>query len=202
LEAEVRQYLRPDNPGSVYLGTVHRLDRPVSGVVLWAKTPKAAHRLSQQFARRQAHKEYWALVAGQPASTEGVWEDWLIFDDATGRKRAQLCAPATPRAQAARARFRLEIAAQQPEGTSWLKLWPETGRTHQLRVQAAARGHPILGDLLYGSNAPFPEGIALHARSLTIIHPARAVPMTFTAPLPPSWTAAGFLPNPADRRGE
>src|SRR5262245_64047846 len=100
LEMAVRHYLAPDAPASVYVGTVHRLDRPVSGVVLWAKTPKAARRLSQQFAHRRARKQYWAIVAGRPPVAEGVWEDWLCLDD-TGLGRVQICAPGTPRAQRA-----------------------------------------------------------------------------------------------------
>src|SRR4051794_17912786 len=75
LEAAVRRYLRPHDPSTVYLGTVHRLDRPVSGVVIWAKSPKAARRLADQFARRQARKEYWAIVEGRPRAEAGLWED-------------------------------------------------------------------------------------------------------------------------------
>src|SRR5207249_10993156 len=81
LEAAVRRHLDPEAPGTCYVGTVHRLDRPVSGVLVWAKTPKAARRLAEQVARREAQKEYWAVVAGIPEPGEGVWDDWLCVED-------------------------------------------------------------------------------------------------------------------------
>ncbi len=139
-------------------------------------------------------KEYWAVVAGRPPHDEGTWDDWLIFDDSTGLKRAQIVVAGTPRAQSSRTRFQVAPAVHLPENGSWLKLWPETGRTHQLRIQTAARGWPILGDQLYGAPGPvFPEGIALHARSLTIQHPILGQPMTFETALPESWQAAGIV---------
>ena len=190
LETRVRAYLAPDDPASVYLGTVHRLDRPVSGVVLWAKTAKAARRLADQFSKREARKEYRAIVAGRPTADRGGWEDWLCEED-TGLGRVQVCLAGTPRARRAFTRFELDPGPDRtlPEGTSGLRLFPETGRTHQLRVQAASRGMPILGDSLYGSDRAFPEGIALHARSLEIAHPISDLRMTFRAPLPEAWDA-------------
>jgi 23S rRNA pseudouridine1911/1915/1917 synthase len=188
VEAEVRRHLRPVDPASVYLGTVHRLDRPVSGAILWAKTPKAARRVAEQFAHREAQKEYWALVSGRPEPPTGRWEDWLCLED-TGLDRVQLCRLGTPRARPAVTRYAVGPGARLPEGWTWLRLWPETGRRHQLRVQAAARGLPIVGDRLYGSPEAFPLGIALHARWLTIRHPVLDQPMTFEAPLPSTWEA-------------
>lgn len=202
LEGAVRRHVRPDDPASAYLGTVHRLDRPVSGVVLWAKTPKAARRLADQFARREAHKEYWAIVAGAPKSDQGRWDDWLCLDEATGLGRVQVCSRQAPRARQALARFRAGRAERLPPDCSWLRLWPETGRTHQLRVQAASRGLPILGDRAYGSAASFPRGIALHARALTVHHPVLGHPATFTAPLPAAWSEHGIaLPEGPDGGG-
>jgi 23S rRNA pseudouridine1911/1915/1917 synthase len=189
LESAVRAHLRPDDPVAAYVGTVHRLDRPVSGVVLWAKTPKAARRLSKQFAARRTVKEYAAIVEGRPSADVGTWEDWLYFDD-TGLGRVQVVAPGTPRARMARTRFLVDRAAPVSEGLAWLRLWPETGRTHQLRIQSASRGMPIVGDRHYGSSHAFPEGIALHARSLTVQHPALDRPMVFEAPLPEAWAGA------------
>jgi 23S rRNA pseudouridine1911/1915/1917 synthase len=89
MEDLVRSYLRPGDPASVYLGTVHRLDRPVSGVILWAKTPRAARRWAEQFARREARKEYWAIVEGNISGLgeSGRWDDWLVPPDASGRSR-------------------------------------------------------------------------------------------------------------------
>lgn len=201
LEAAVRRYLNPAEPRQAYLGTVHRLDRPVSGVVLWAKTPKAARRLADQFARRLAHKEYWAIVEGFPSAERGLWEDWLCFDRSTGLGRAQVCSRQAPGARQALTRFQVGRARRLPPGCSWLKLWPETGRTHQIRVQAAFRGLPILGDQAYEARGSFNTGIALHARSLTVQHPILKQPMTFVAPLPPQWAAFGIeLEEPVEQQ--
>ena len=190
LETAVRAHLLAADPSGSFVGTVHRLDRPVSGVVLWAKNPRAARRLSQQFERRQVRKEYWALVTGDPPPEgAGEWEDWLCRED-TGLGRVQACAPGTPRAQRALTRWRVGQVAGIGPGLAWLRLEPETGRMHQLRVQAATRGWPVVGDALYGSAAAFPEGIALHARRLTVRHPVRDCPLTFVAPLPPGWPPA------------
>ncbi len=196
LEAEVRRYLNPGAPEATYLGTVHRLDRPVSGVVVWAKTPKAARRLAVQFARRTVRKEYWAIVEETrplPASSvdqDEVWDDWLAPADAAGVVRAT--APDTAGARRATTRVGRGLAARLPTATSWLRLWPETGRTHQLRAQAASRGRPILGDRAYGASRTFPCGIALHARALTVLHPILRTPLKWVAPLPLFWIAAGI----------
>jgi 23S rRNA pseudouridine1911/1915/1917 synthase len=198
LEQAVRQYLRPDGPGAVYLGIVHRLDRPTSGVLIWAKTPKAARRLSAQFERRHVVKEYWALVdcSDEPKSgSDETWSDWLTRPGQTGLVRA---VPAgTPGARPAATRVRRETTGALRAGTAWLRLWPETGRTHQLRIQAAARGLPILGDTEYGSTSPFgpPNAIALHARSLEVRHPTLQAPMTLVAPIPPAWRLFGLDPG-------
>ncbi len=188
LEAMVRGYLRPGDPASAYLGTVHRLDRPVSGVILWAKTPKAARRWAEQFARREARKEYWAIVEGNPGAPGqvGEWHDWLGRPDAAGRAPAfDREAPGLSRASTG---FEVGPRGRLPEGLAWLRLRPVTGRTHQLRAQAAARALPIVGDATYGSTRAFPAGIALHARSLMVIHPARRGPIAVEAPLPGSWS--------------
>ncbi len=187
LEAMVRRHLRPDAPASAYLGTVHRLDRPVSGVVLWARTPKAARRWADQFAAREARKEYWAIVEGDFGSigSPGIWEDWLLAPDALGR--ARVADPGSTGAVRAVTRYEVGIGRSAPVGFVWLKLRPETGRTHQLRAQSAARGLPIVGDGTYGATRSFPVGIALHARSLAVEHPIRRAPMVVEAPLPDSW---------------
>ena len=190
LEDRVRRHLCLADPASVYLGTVHRLDRPVSGVVLWAKTPKSARRWAEQFARRSARKEYWALVEvggdiGRLA-TPGTWDDRLAPPDETGRVRIEAESEGSGAARAL-TRFELGEGMAAPEGLAWLKLRPETGRTHQLRAQSAGRGFPIVGDATYGATRAFPAGIALHARSLTIEHPIIRRSFTFEAPLPASW---------------
>jgi 23S rRNA pseudouridine1911/1915/1917 synthase len=193
LEALVRAHLRADDPAAAYVGIVHRLDRAASGVILWAKTPKAARRLAEQFAGRKAHKTYWAIVEGRCPSDRGLWEDWLSADTTTGLGRVQVCRRGTPRARHAVSRFECAKAEQLPEGCSWIQLWPETGRTHQLRVQSAARGMPILGDRLYGAMRPFSPGIALHARELVIEHPILHSPIHLAAPAPRSWSEQGIL---------
>jgi 23S rRNA pseudouridine1911/1915/1917 synthase len=196
LEAMARAYLKEKyaKPGNVYLGIPHRLDRPVSGVVLFARNTKAARRLAEQFRERQVQKVYWAVVEPSAQGTlppeEGVWEDWLL--KVPEEARSEPAAPDTPGARHAVLRFRR--LRQSAEG-ALLELEPQTGRMHQIRVQAATRGWPILGDFLYGSSRPFgppaelPRDriIALHARSLTFLHPIRYEPVTVTAPLPESW---------------
>jgi 23S rRNA pseudouridine1911/1915/1917 synthase len=193
LEDAVRARQCPDAPGSVYLGTVHRLDRPVSGVVVWARTPKAARRLSAQFAARETIKEYWAIVAEQipgallPVGSLGIWDDWITGAvDASGLVRA---AAADERgARRAVTRFRVARGA---EGAGWLQLWPETGRTHQIRAQASLHGLAIRGDTAYGSVEAFPQGIALHARALTFRHPVLRREVVVTAEWPAAWREQG-----------
>jgi 23S rRNA pseudouridine1911/1915/1917 synthase len=205
LEWAVRRYLRPDDPESAYLGIVHRLDRPTSGVLLWAKTPKSARRLSAEFEKRRAVKEYWAIVelgrdtelAVSPAPVrlagahEETWNDWLTRPSQTGLVR--VVGPETPGSRLATTWVRRTTTADLPTGCAWLRLWPQTGRTHQLRAQAAARGMPIVGDIEYGATSAFgtPQAIALHARSLRIRHPILQTPMDLEAPVPPEWQSWG-----------
>jgi 23S rRNA pseudouridine1911/1915/1917 synthase len=197
LETAVRQYLNPGDPRAVYLGIVHRLDRPTSGLLIWAKTIKAAQRLSAQFERRRVDKEYWAIVESRPENAgrdigEETWVDWLTRADAKG---VVSTAPAhTFGAREAITKVRFEATGSLAPQFNWLRLWPQTGRTHQLRVQAAVRRMPILGDSAYGSTIPYPlaRGIALHARALSLKHPITGVAMTLVAPLPSTWADGGI----------
>ncbi|HEY7426050.1 MAG TPA: RluA family pseudouridine synthase [Gemmataceae bacterium] len=196
LEAMVKAYLkeRYHKPGNVYLGIPHRLDRPVSGVVVFARNTKAARRLAEQFQNRQVRKVYWAVVdpsaAGELPPAEGVWEDWLL--KVKEEARSERVAADTPGARRAVLRYR---RLRQDEGGALLEIEPETGRMHQIRVQTALRGWPVRGDVLYGSRLSFgppvelprDRVIALHARSLTFLHPIRYKPLTVTAPLPDVW---------------
>ena len=200
LEQAVRRHLAPEDPSGAYLGIVHRLDRPTSGVLIWAKTPRAARRLSSQFERREAAKEYWAVVEAGPRipppdSDEETWSDWLTRPGKNGLVR--LVDPGTEGARPAITRVLRRVAADLPPGLAWLRLRPETGRTHQLRAQTSARGGPIVGDVAYGSTRPFdpPEAIALHARSLRVRHPTLHEPMELVAPLPDAWRAFGPGPD-------
>jgi 23S rRNA pseudouridine1911/1915/1917 synthase len=197
LEGLAKAYVkdRYGKAGNVYLGIPHRLDRPVSGVVLFARNTKAARRLAEQFQRRQVAKTYWAVVEGTVQPEEGSWDDWLL--KLPEEARAVRTEANTPGARRAVLRYRrLETG---PAGTL-LALQPETGRMHQIRLQAASRGWPILGDVAYGAHQPFgmpaatprDRVIALHARSLTFLHPIRYEPVMVTAPLPESWHELGF----------
>ena len=202
LEAMVKAYLKEKygKPGNVYLGVPHRVDRPVSGVVLFARNSKAAQRLAEQFRERQVTKLYWGIVEGKVEPSEGLWEDWLqkIPDEA----RAEVAEPNSEGAKQAALNYRVvQPVTSSPEPTTLVEFRPITGRMHQIRVQAAARGHPLLGDSLYGSMRTFGPAaellrdrvIALHARSLTFLHPLSYEAVTLTAPLPAMWQEMGWL---------
>lgn len=169
-------------PGKVYLGVVSRLDASVSGVIVFARTSKAAARLTAQFRSGVVEKIYWALVEGCPDPAEGLCIDWLRKDE--GRMRMIVSGAEQAGARQARLRYRtLDRLAR----ATLLEIQLETGRKHQIRVQLASRGHPVLGDRKYGAVSAFPRGLALHARSLEIEHPTRKTPLRFEAPLPASW---------------
>lgn len=172
---------RHGKPGNVFAVAVHRLDRPVTGVVLIARTSKAATRLTAQFRDRSVEKTYKALVEGEP-EPEAVLEHELLKDEATNRVR--VVPSGTPGARAARLRYR--IISRHPAGTL-LEVHPETGRAHQIRVQLAASGCPIVGDLRYGSKRALGASIALHAASLAFEHPTRGERIVVEAPLPAEW---------------
>jgi 23S rRNA pseudouridine1911/1915/1917 synthase len=200
LEVMAKDYLKQKygKLGRVYLGIPHRLDRPVSGVVLFARSTKAAQRLAEQFRLRKVRKIYVAAVEGDVQPDEGKWEDWLL--KVQDESRAELATAETPGARPARLHYRrLQVI---PDG-SLLEFELETGRMHQIRVQAAARGLPIRGDYLYGARLPFgppadlprDRAIALHARRLTFLHPIKYEPITVTAPFPSYWEALGIMPR-------
>jgi 23S rRNA pseudouridine1911/1915/1917 synthase len=169
-------------PGAVFLGVVHRLDRPVSGVVLFARTSKAAARLSEQFRERTVDKVYRAIVEGMPPERDAVLQDWLWKDP--GRNVTQIVSEGTPGAQqAALALRRLKTNGSR----SLVEVKPVTGRSHQIRVQLASRGGPILGDAKYGSTVRLDGSIALHAYSLTFRHPTKGQEVTVTSLVPDAW---------------
>jgi 23S rRNA pseudouridine1911/1915/1917 synthase len=184
LDRAVKQYLKEKykKPGNVFLGVVHRLDRAVSGVLLFARTSKAAARLSEQFREGTIEKTYWAVVEGQVASHSGSLEDWLLKDEE--RRRVEVVAPQTPHAKQALLHFQKKASHGE---LTWLEVRPQTGRTHQLRVQLAHHGHPIYGDARYGSIHTFEQAIGLHARGLTFLHPISYEPVTLSAEVPRAW---------------
>lgn len=184
LDRQVKQYLKTKytKPGNVFLGIVHRLDRPVSGVLLFARTSKAAARLSQQFRDGSIEKVYWAVVEGEIDKTAGSLEDWLYRNEES--RRVEVVEPQTPGSRQALLHFQRKAIHG---GLTWLEVRPQTGRRHQLRVQLAHHDHPIYGDAKYGSVHTFGKAIGLHARSLTFLHPIRYEPITLTADVPRPW---------------
>ncbi len=184
LDRAVKDYIKRKyrKPGNVFLGVVHRLDKPVSGVLLFARTSKAAARLAEQFRDGSIEKVYWAVVEGEGLPPAGTLEDWLVRDRDRGRVEV-----VEPRAEGARQALLHYQRRGQHGGLTWLELRPQTGRTHQLRVQLAHRDHPIYGDARYGSIRTFGGAIALHARALTFLHPIAHEPVTLTADLPRPW---------------
>lgn len=191
LEVRVRKYLAERARADwAYLGVPHRLDRPVSGVILFATKRRAAFKLSRQFEHRSVEKTYWACVAGIVSPAEGTWTDhlWKVY----GQPRAVVVEPAHPGAQEAILHYRTLATGA---GVTLLEIRLETGRTHQIRVQASSRGHAVLGDEMYGSQVPFGpasedprnRAIALHARSIVFHHPTGNTRIRIEASLPDYW---------------
>jgi 23S rRNA pseudouridine1911/1915/1917 synthase len=189
----VSAYLKEayNKPGNVYVGLVHRLDRPTSGVILVARTSKAATRLSDQFRRGGVTKTYVVVVEGLFRLDEtGELEDWLLKDERTNVVAA--VEPGLLGSQVAKMSYR--VLERHIDRTT-LELRPTTGRSHQLRVQLASRGLPIVGDRKYGARSRLDalDGrprIALHARELQFTHPTRAELLAIAAPLPADWPSS------------
>jgi 23S rRNA pseudouridine1911/1915/1917 synthase len=183
----LKKYIREryGKPGEAYLGLVHRLDRPVGGAMVFAKTSKAAARLSAQFRSHEAKKRYCAIVSGNPKPREAL-TDWLIKDAATFSSRA--VPPETPGAKQARLRYSL---LGRTEGKALLDIELLTGRPHQIRVQLQNAGLPIEGDQRYNANAQEGIQIRLWAYALTIAHPTLKEPMTFFSA--PPWDGGGVF---------
>jgi 23S rRNA pseudouridine1911/1915/1917 synthase len=184
LDRAVKAYLKEKyhKPGNVFLGIVHRIDRPVSGVLLFARTSKAAARLAEQFRNSSIEKVYWAVVEGEVERVAGSLEDWLVKDKARGRVEV-----VEPRSRGAKQALLHYHRRASHGGLTLLEVRPQTGRTHQLRVQLAHHGYPIYGDARYGAVHTFGSAIALHARSLTFLHPVGNEPITLTAEVPRAW---------------
>lgn len=197
LEARVKAYLKEKyvKPRGVYLGVPHRLDRPVSGAIVFARNTKAARRLAEQFQRQVVEKTYWAAVEGTVQPAEGTLEDWLR--KLPEQARTEVASEGELGAKHAVLSYRV---LQPVPGGTMVEIRPLTGRAHQLRVQLAARGWPIFGDALYGSTVPFgptadvprDRVIALHARKLVFQHPTTREPISLTASLPDYWARFGI----------
>ena len=170
-------------PGNVFLGLVHRLDRPVAGVFLFAKTSKAASRLSTKFREGRVEKVYRAVVEGKPDLPEQTLRGFIVKDEA--RRRSRLAEAGTPQAKEAVLDYRV---LDSKAGRSLVEVAPRTGRSHQIRVQLAGIGHPVLGDVKYGAKEPLPGGvIALYARVLRVAHPTRDEQIEIAGGPPPFW---------------
>jgi 23S rRNA pseudouridine1911/1915/1917 synthase len=181
-----KQYIRRKyhKPGNVYLGVVSRLDALVSGVVVLARTSKSANRLNRQFRLHTVHKGYWALVEGIPEPAEATCVDWVWHDER--HRRMRVTDQAARGALEARLNYRrLDVF----HGFALVDVELVTGRKHQIRVQLAHRGWPIVGDRQYGSRVEFPSGIALHARQLEFNHPIGGGALEFNVAAPDCWAA-------------
>lgn len=212
LLAVAKEYIRGKHgkPGNVYLGVVSRLDAPVTGAVLMARTSKAAARLTALFREREVEKIYWALVEGRVDPAAGQLTHYLRKDER--HRRMHVTGAAVAGAQRAELIYQVLVGDERLgdeetgrlgdtsavgfslsssflRSASLLEIQLLTGRKHQIRVQLADAGWPIVGDRKYGSVRRFPDGIALHSRRLTIEHPVRRTPLVIEAPLPAAWSA-------------
>ena len=177
----VKAYIkeRDNKPGQVYCGVIHRLDRPVSGVVLLAKTSKALSRMSKALQDRNFEKHYWAVVKNAPPQPAAMLENWLVKNEE--RNKSYVFGAARPNAKLARLEYR-EVAVS-TGGYHLLDVNLLTGRHHQIRCQLANIGCPIKGDIKYGAERSNPDGsISLHAYKLTFVHPVTHERITITAP--------------------
>lgn len=199
VEAWTKSYLkqRYQKPGNVYLGIPHRLDRPVSGVMVFARNSKAAARLAEQFRDRTVRKEYLCVTEGIPTPATMRLADWLIKD----AERAHVTVADAQTAGAKTAELTYEVLAT-AAGRALVRIELHTGRMHQIRVQLSHRGWPIVGDHQYGASGafpgidtgarPHPVVIALHAARLEVDHPIRYDRTTILAPMPSDWEQFGF----------
>jgi len=192
----MKQFLkvRDEKPGKVYLGVPHRLDRPVSGVIVVVKNVRAANRISEQLRERTVTKKYWTVVEGVIEKDSGTWHDWMrkIPDQA----KSEITDEGSEKAKLATLHY--SVLGRSARHTL-LEIELETGRTHQIRLQCSTRGFPIVGDELYNAKTSFgpktddlrKRWIALHARRLAFVHPISKEPVDQTSPIPEHWQVFG-----------
>lgn len=182
LDEKVKKYIakKYNKPNGAFLGVVHRLDRPVSGVILFAKTSKALDRINQMFKNREMKKTYWAVVRKMPSPPEGNLVHYLVKNPQKNVTKAY----SRPVEGGLRSELNYKLIGEL-NGYFLLEVDPLTGRPHQIRVQLATLGCPIVGDNKYGyPRGSLKKSICLHARKLEFIHPVRKEPVTIFAPLP------------------
>lgn len=188
LEESLKQWLKEkyNKPGNVFLGVTHRLDRPVTGIVVFAKTSKALPRLNEMFQKGEIHKTYWALVKNQPKQAEGVLEHYLVRNE----KQNKSYAYEVEKPDSKKAILHYKVIGRS-DTYYLLEIDLKTGRHHQIRCQLAKMGCPIKGDLKYGFDRSNKDGgISLHARHIEFVHPVSRQLVDVTAPLPqhdPVW---------------
>ena len=187
LSETVKAYIKEkyQKPGAVFLGVVHRLDRPVSGLVVFARTSKALARLNNMFRDGEVHKTYWAIVQNRPQQEVGLLEHWLTRNEKQNKSYAY--DHEVPGAKKAILKYKI---IGQSDRYTLLEVQLMTGRHHQIRCQLAAMGCPIKGDLKYGAKRSNPDGsISLLARRIEFVHPVSKETVRVEAPLPgdPIW---------------
>ena len=189
----VKDYIKEKyaKPGAVFLGVVHRLDRPVSGLVVFARTSKALSRLNKMFAEGKVHKTYWAIVKNAPLVSEGTLEHWLVRNEKQNKSYAY--DSEKPNAKKAILKYRV---LSHSDNYSLLEVNLMTGRHHQIRCQLAAMGCPIKGDLKYGAPRSNPDGsISLMSRRVEFVHPVSKETIIVEAPLPDDALWQALAPN-------
>lgn len=187
LAEHLKAYIKEtyNKPGEVYLGIVHRLDRPTSGAMVYGKTSKALARLNEMLRHRQIKKTYWAIVQKAPPDTEGTLRHFLLRHG-----KINVSKPVSPKHKLGKEAILHYKLLKSLHGYHLLEITLETGRHHQIRAQLAAIGCPIVGDLKYGHKEGLPDAsICLHARQIAFEHPVKKEPVQCTAPLPdtPHW---------------
>ena len=186
--SQAKQFIktRDKKPGNVYLGVVSRLDAPVTGAMLIAKTSKAASRMSKQFRDRKVEKIYHAIVEGRPDPGEQSLQHWLRKDER--HRRVHVTQKDIETAQEARLHFKV-LKEFETKNVALVEVQLDTGRKHQIRVQMSAIGHPIVGDRKYKSGMHYSSGILLHSRKLCFDHPVRDERIEIVCELPAKWHA-------------
>jgi 23S rRNA pseudouridine1911/1915/1917 synthase len=182
LVEKVREYIRVkfEKPGKVFCGLVHRLDRPVSGVLVFARTSKALERMNKQFAEQHPEKIYWAVVEKAPEKNQGTLEHYLVRNEQ--QNKSYVYDENRPNSKYCKLHYKQLLKSDK---YVLLEVKLETGRHHQIRAQLAKIGCVIKGDLKYGAKRSNPDGsIHLHARQLNFIHPTSKEPISVIAPVP------------------